>query len=329
MHPDVVLTIPGARSRAPFAADLWNRHYADWLMGHRAQRALWNDKDGGQLVHLDPDGKTVAITSAINASSSGVTVSKPATFTGNVTIGDAASDTLTVEAVSTFKASATFQVNVTIGDAAGDTLTVNATAQFVNAVTFDGNVTLGNAAGDAIAVNGTTTANASVTLTGSSVLTLPAGSASAPSLAVGEETTGLFRQAVGVLGLATNGVERARLSLTGGLALASGITVVLSNNTAYQVTETGGTVRNALRLNASDILELGMGQFAELRIDTVDTRILYLGTDRIRADSNGIGVFGATPIAQQSIAAAATDLASVITLANDLRSKLRSYGWFS
>lgn len=326
MHPDVVLTIPGARSRAPFAADLWNRHYADWLMGHRAQRALWNDKDGGQLVHLDPDGKTVAITSAINASSSGVTVSKPATFTGNVTIGDAASDTLTVEAVSTFKASATFQVNVTIGDAAGDTLTVNATAQFVNAVTFDGNVTLGNAAGDAIAVNGTTTANANVTLTGSSVLTLPAGSASAPSLAVGEGTTGLYRHAAGVLGATISGTQR--LWFSGSIFQIIGVPALLSNAQAYRVSESGGTARDGLVMDSSNRLVVGQVN-NETRVNGSTTRLQGNSTTRIELDGNGIGVFGATPLAQQSIAAAATDLASVITLANDLRSKLRSYGWFS
>lgn len=45
--------------------------------------------------------------------------------------------------------------------------------------------------------------------------------------------------------------------------------------------------------------------------------------------SQAIGLYGVTAVAQQSIATAATDLASVITLANDLRSKLRTLGVFA
>jgi hypothetical protein len=40
-----------------------------------------------------------------------------------------------------------------------------------------------------------------------------------------------------------------------------------------------------------------------------------------------IGAFGATPVAQQSVGNAATDLATVITLANNLRTALNNFGW--
>lgn len=77
------------------------------------------------------------------------------------------------------------------------------------------------------------------------------------------------------------------------------------------VNRTAGTVYENLRLRGASVtLEDGTNTVFEV-------------------DTTGIGVFGETPIAQQSIAAAATDLASVITLANDLRSTLRDYGWFS
>ncbi len=45
--------------------------------------------------------------------------------------------------------------------------------------------------------------------------------------------------------------------------------------------------------------------------------------------SQKVGLYGTTPVAQQAIAAASTDLATVITLANDLRAKLRTLGVFS
>jgi hypothetical protein len=48
--------------------------------------------------------------------------------------------------------------------------------------------------------------------------------------------------------------------------------------------------------------------------------------ERFRVDGVGVGFFGVTPVAKPTLAAAATDLASVITLANDLRTRLINYG---
>ena len=63
------------------------------------------------------------------------------TFTNSVTLGDASTDTLTVNATSTF------YNNVTLGDASTDILTVNGTS------TFNNNVTLGSDANDTLTVN--------------------------------------------------------------------------------------------------------------------------------------------------------------------------------
>jgi hypothetical protein len=49
-------------------------------------------------------------------------------------------------------------------------------------------------------------------------------------------------------------------------------------------------------------------------------------TERFRADGTGVGFFGVTPVAKPTLSAAATDLATVITLANDLRTRLINYG---
>jgi hypothetical protein len=52
----------------------------------------------------------------------------------------------------------------------------------------------------------------------------------------------------------------------------------------------------------------------------------FVLAERFRVDGNGVGFNGSTPIAKPTFAAAATDLATVITLANDLRARLISYG---
>jgi hypothetical protein len=119
-------------------------------------------------------------------------VSGAATLHGNVTLGDAATDAITINGAATFAQPATFSQgfntpagqsttldgplvttgNTTLGDAAGDTLTVNATSTFQSPVTFNnnvsttGNTTLGDAAGDTLTVNATSTFAAPATFSG-------------------------------------------------------------------------------------------------------------------------------------------------------------------
>jgi len=126
----------------------------------------------------------------------GLTVTGAATLNGNVTVGDASADTVTVNGTTTFAGSgvtttfagnsqvggalgvtgsAGFNGNVTLGDASADTVTVNGTTTFAGAsvtttfagnATVNGNTTLGDASSDTVTVNGTTTfAGSSVTTT--------------------------------------------------------------------------------------------------------------------------------------------------------------------
>lgn len=82
-----------------------------------------------------------------------------ATFNANVTLGDAAADTVTVNGTTTFAGSTVTTTFAGSGSIAG-TLTVG------GASTLNGNVTLGDAAADTVTVNGTTTfAGSGVTTT--------------------------------------------------------------------------------------------------------------------------------------------------------------------
>ena len=144
------------------------------------QGDLWFDTVNNKLMYYDGAG-WVEVASTLT----------DFTSTGNTILGDAAGDTLTVNATSTFQSpvdmnstlnvdgNLTTTANTTLGDAAGDTLTVNATSTFNSPVdmnstlnvdgafTTTANTTLGDAAGDTLTVNATSTFNSPVTMNSS------------------------------------------------------------------------------------------------------------------------------------------------------------------
>lgn len=91
------------------------------------------------------------------------------------TLGNAAGDSLTVNATSlfnspsTFADAATLTINsntMTVGNSSGDALNVNSSTTFSNGATIVANsdsITLGNSSGDSLVVNSTSTFNANVT----------------------------------------------------------------------------------------------------------------------------------------------------------------------
>ena len=79
--------------------------------------AAWTNTGG---LTIDASGNLVGVGTA--------TFQNTLTAEGNTVIGNASSDTLTIEAVSTNKANAAFQGNVVLGDAGADTITFNGTA---------------------------------------------------------------------------------------------------------------------------------------------------------------------------------------------------------
>ena len=75
---------------------------------------------------------------------------------GNVVLGDASSDTVTVSGPITAQHDLTVNGNVTLGNASSDTVTVSGPITAQNNLTVNGNVTLGDASGNTVTVNGTT-----------------------------------------------------------------------------------------------------------------------------------------------------------------------------
>lgn len=72
--------------------------------------------------------------------STGLTAKQNFNVDGNTTIGNAAADTLTVTATSTFNGAVSTTGNTILGNAAADTLTVNATTTFKGPVTSEGGI---------------------------------------------------------------------------------------------------------------------------------------------------------------------------------------------
>jgi len=250
-----------------------------------------------------------SVTDAIvfKAQDSGVTASV-LTVTGNATIGG----TLGVTGASTFTGTGTFNgalvANgaVTLGDAAADVITITGTATFAQLATF----TLG--------------------LTSAAAVTISAG-----NLVFG--TT-----AQRITGDMSNGTLANRLAFQTSTAnSASGLGVMPNGSgvggslVAYSTSNPDASARGILQATATAINLISThagASFLPLHLQTNSTSqiIIAANGDITIAPSGGkIGLFGATPVAQQTVAAAATDLASVITLANSIRTNLRTRGDFS
>jgi hypothetical protein len=83
-------------------------------------------------------------------------------------------------------------------------------------------------------------------------------------------------------------------------------------------------VYNAAPTSSNTELWIGTWNGAPVKIQPGNT-----GNVEIAASGGKVGFLGATPVVRQTAAAAATDLASAITLVNDLRADLISFGLFS
>ncbi|MDD4736449.1 MAG: hypothetical protein PHP44_10145 [Kiritimatiellae bacterium] len=103
--------------------------YVDGKVG----ASIANGSSASQLLRWDGNAWTniggLLIDASGNATVVGTSVfSNTAAFRAGVTIGDAASDVLLIEATMTNKAAAVFEGNVTLGDASGDSITFNGTS---------------------------------------------------------------------------------------------------------------------------------------------------------------------------------------------------------
>ncbi len=130
------------------------------------------------------------------------------TVLGNTTLGDAAVDTLAINATSTFSApvsftqAATFTGGLILGDAAGDIVTVNGTATFAQNATFSSDIAVN---GGDITTSATTASifnsNATTLNLGQAATNMQVGSLAATSIQVaGQQVVGRLGSAGAISG---------------------------------------------------------------------------------------------------------------------------------
>ena len=152
---------------------------------------------------------------------------------------------------------------------------------------------------------------------GNALLTVGAGGVTGTGPAAFGATTA---SSLAVTGAATVG---GTLGVTGAATATGG--VVLPNGVALSGTDTAAAVRTLAQIDAANqqLFGSGGGGVAVLRGGGV--KLNYgAATTRVEVDGTGLGFFGGTPVGRGNVGAAATDLASVITLANNIRTLLRA-----
>ena len=211
-------------------------------------------------------------TSGNSSVGGGLTVTGASTLNGNVTVGDASADTITVNGTTTFAGAAvtttfagnaTVSGNTTLGDASADTVTVNGTT------TFAGSGVTTTFAGD-VAVNGGDMTSSATTfnLLNSTVTTLNLGGA-ATAVEIGAATgTTSINNSLTVDGNTTLGnASSDTLSVNGLATFNNGLigSLTSSNVTSGQVVVggTGGLISGSNQLfwhNTSGSLGIGTTQ---------------------------------------------------------------------
>lgn len=174
-----------------------------------------------------------------------------ATFNANVTLGDAAADTITVNGTTTFAGSTVTTTFAGSGSIAG-TLTVG------GASTLNGNVTVGDAAADTVTVNGTTTfVGSGVTTTFAGDVAVNGGdittSAVAFNLVNGTATSVNFAGAGIDINVGSNGagalyLKNATTNVSGAMVVAGDVAVnggdMTSNQTTFNLLNSTVTTLN-------------------------------------------------------------------------------------
>lgn len=272
--------------------------------------------------------------------------------------------TLDVTDDGTFGANVEIAGNLTVGG----TFTLTGAATLTGALTVNGAfvangaVTLGNAAGDAISVLGTMSVTPLATFAGGltlsgGVLTLPAGAVGAPSLAIGEATTGLFRPAAGALAVTLAGTERARWTAAGlgigeptplrALHVVTGgqtPTAITTGSNAFDAVVVDGVTAGQATINLVVASGTGTGGFRVSTPTTINRgQIVWsesgaewllrsAGTLMFRATATGISFFGSVA-APQATGGAATAGAAYTSDEQDMIQimwdALRAYGLLS
>lgn len=302
---------------------------ADVLFGNRGGRVILSGDDGLERdlrggLELSADNSALFIQSAVGlhtemlnslddsivlkAEDDGVTINT-LDVAGDAAIGGAlaVAGTLDVTGATTVTAltasgAATFSgPTITLGDAAGDVITVNGTPTFAQLATFALGATL---SGGNLTFSGTAQRIGGDFSNGTSASRVLFQTSSAN----GATIVGAIPNGSGALG------GFAAYAGSNPNAATAGLFLVDTTSVAIHSTATGGATLRPLTFWTNNVEQM---------------RIAANGDITIGPSGGKIGVFGTSPVARQSIAAAATDPATTMALVNQIRTRLISYGWLS
>ena len=267
-----------------------------------------NDMNGGLTVQTGPTRLEETL-SVGGATTLDATLDVEGATTLNSTLDVAGATTLGATLEVTGPTTLNNTLDVTGATTLGNTLevtgaaTLNNTLHVVGATTFDGPVTIGNAAGDAVTVTGTATVAEDLTLTKGLIV-------DTSTLVVDEATN-----RVGVL----TATPRTALEVVG--------PVFVSGTGAFPSAGSGIDLYLAGGAGFIDAYNYSGSTFLPLKVTGLTIELFNPAGDAVvKTDATGLGFFDHATAAQQAVGSAASDLPTVITLANNIRTALRAYG---
>lgn len=303
-----------------------------------------NDSSGSQLFDARDGGVTIPTLSVTTLGATTVNT-VDLNVTGNTTLGNAAGDTLTVTATSTFSNPATFDSTTTVngtfattaatnlGNASADAITVMGTTTFRNAANTDTQMYVDPAnarvqIGTATALTGATSSRLEVTgrvyLTPASasedLLTLWRSPSAGSGWTIGVTATpdGLLKfKDDGGQGIIAFGdtASTYQLEVTGDGHFTDDCYVdgdLTAGRAVFGATTWSG---------AEELRIVGQSRFeGDITATTGTFDFQNSGNSRIKVDSTGVGFFGATPVARPTVTGTLTGatLAQLTTVVTNL-----------
>lgn len=227
------------------------------------------DINGGAI-----DGTTIGASSASTGAFTTLNASGATTLDGNVTLGNASGDTVTVTGTissnllftdNTYDigaSGATRPRNLYLAGAAtiGGNLSVGGTLTLTGGLTLNGNVTVGDSASDTLTINSTVTSNLIFT---DNTYDIGASGATRPRnlFIAGNITAGGNQTLTGALTVDSttdsSSTTTGSIQTDGGLGVAKALYVGSTANIAGAVTLSGGTANGVAYLNGSKVLTTG------------------------------------------------------------------------
>jgi hypothetical protein len=296
------------------AADGQTAMTGNLQMGNNKVTGLAVATATGDALSYNQAATVTTLTTTGNVTIGGtLTLTGGLTLNGNVTVGDSSSDTLTVNATSTFAAGATFSSTLTangaatfsstfaanggttLGDASGDALTINSSAVSIpNGLNFDSNTLVIDATNNRVGV-GTASPSYKLQVTDFAYVTGAGGKAwqaldTTASVAVGfgVNSTGgyMFTSQAVPLFFSTSGLERMRITSAGNVGIGTS-----SPSQRLDVNGNANITGGQLILNADSANYLYFKNASKLVFSNT------VGNERMVIDSSGNLGLGVTPSA--------------------------------